>query len=384
MTPEIVAKTKELTANAPTEYGKIQALGRYVQSIRYVAIEMDESHGGGYKPHTADSVFQKQYGDCKDKANLLKAMLKSAGIESSLVAIFSGDRTFVREEWPSPKQFNHMILAIRVGSSTTAASVLSSDTLGRLLIFDPTNETTPVGDLPWYEQGSFALVCTNENGALLRMPVIKGETTSIDVTVTATLAPAGGLTASMSRSLRGQPAAIARAAKLYETPDQFRNGAQRRLSRATGITLNKFETQDAFADNTFRESMDFESATYAQFMQQRMLIFSASVVEPSSYFFPRVDHRTEPIVLRAQNYRKQVRLKLPTGYTLDELPVAAKSENDFGAFALGFKQDGDSILMDETLHVEPVTLSADQYGRVKRFFDEFIGADQQRAVLIKN
>ena len=97
-----------------------------------------------------------------------------------------------------------------------------------------------------------------------------------------------------------------------------------------------------------------------------------------------MEHRTEPIILRAQNYRKQVRIKLPSGYTLDEIPVAAKSETDFGGFSLNFKQDGDFLVMDETLHVEPLTLPADQYVRVKHFFDEFIGADQQHAVLIKN
>ena len=80
--PDLAAKSRELIAGVKTEYGRIQAIGRYVQKIKYVAIEMDQAHGGGYKPHAADLVFRKRYGDCKDKANLMRSLLKAAGIES--------------------------------------------------------------------------------------------------------------------------------------------------------------------------------------------------------------------------------------------------------------------------------------------------------------
>jgi len=85
ITPEIAAKVRELTAGLSTEYEKIRALGHYVQKVRYVEIAMDLSHNGGVRPHDAAEVFAKQYGDCKDKANLLHTMLKSAGIQSYLV-----------------------------------------------------------------------------------------------------------------------------------------------------------------------------------------------------------------------------------------------------------------------------------------------------------
>jgi len=40
--------------------------------------------------------------------------------------------------------------------------------------------------------------------------------------------------------------------------------------------------------------------------------------------------------------------------------------------------------MEEELKTEGMTLPAERYGDVKKFFDEFNGADQQQAVLIKN
>lgn len=65
VTPEIADKVRELVSSAPSEYAKIQAIGRYVQKIKYVAIEMDQAHGGGYKPHAAAVVFRKQYGTAR-------------------------------------------------------------------------------------------------------------------------------------------------------------------------------------------------------------------------------------------------------------------------------------------------------------------------------
>ena len=72
----LAAKTRALTANATTELDKIRAIGRFVQSIKYISIDIGVSRGGGMRPHSAAQVFAKSYGDCKDKANLMRAMLK--------------------------------------------------------------------------------------------------------------------------------------------------------------------------------------------------------------------------------------------------------------------------------------------------------------------
>ncbi|MGH9799875.1 MAG: DUF3857 domain-containing transglutaminase family protein, partial [Blastocatellia bacterium] len=152
----MAAKARELTASAKTEFERIQAVGRYAQSVNYISIQIDLGKGGGYRPHSAMDVFAKNYGDCKDKATLMRAMLKSLGIESYPVIIYSGDPNRVLPEWPSPKQFNHCIIAVKVGDATEAATVIKHSQLGRLMIFDPTDDDTPVGDLPDHEQGSFA------------------------------------------------------------------------------------------------------------------------------------------------------------------------------------------------------------------------------------
>ncbi|HKR25869.1 MAG TPA: DUF3857 domain-containing protein, partial [Acidobacteriaceae bacterium] len=52
------------------------------QQIRYVGIEIGI---GGLQPHAAQDVFRYRYGDCKDKATLMIAMLDAVGIRATWV-----------------------------------------------------------------------------------------------------------------------------------------------------------------------------------------------------------------------------------------------------------------------------------------------------------
>ncbi|HEX3880863.1 MAG TPA: DUF3857 domain-containing protein, partial [Bryobacteraceae bacterium] len=147
LTPPVSSKTSELTRAAANDMDRIRALAKFVQQTNYVSVQMNIEHGGGYTPRPATDVLQKNYGDCKDKATLLRALLKGAGIDSYAVSLYSGDRDYVKREWASPMQFNHAIIAIKLPAGVESLAAVESAKLGRLLIFDPTDPYTPVGDL---------------------------------------------------------------------------------------------------------------------------------------------------------------------------------------------------------------------------------------------
>jgi hypothetical protein len=383
ISPEMAAKVRELTGAAPTEYEKIRALGEYVQKVRYVEIAMDFAHNGGVRPHPAAEVFEKQYGDCKDKANLLRAMLKSAGIQSYLVAIYSGDRTFVKKDWASPSQFNHMILAVQISDSTKAPTAIST-LVGRLLIFDPTDDLTPMGDLPFHEQGSYALLCAGPKGDLIQMPVIAPEANLLTQTVEASLDPAGKLTASLSLQSQGQAARNERM-KHDVSPEKYKSEMERYLTYyARSAAIGKIEAHDDFDQDKFSTSLDFESTGYAQVMQNRLLVFNPSITQPAARHFPAEKERNLPIVLNGRLYRKRVSIKLPDGFTVDELPASFHAEEPFAKFSVAFRQESGQLIVDEELRTEAVTLPATDYPTVKKFFDNVYGANNQNAVLVKN
>src|SRR6185503_4017298 len=200
----IAAKVGQLTNQSMTELEKIRALGTFVQNIHYISIDIGVSRGGGMRPHTASEVFGKAYGDCKDKANLMRAMLKVLNITSYPVVIYAGDPDYVRQEWASPHQFNHCIIAIKVSDDTQAATIVCHSKFGRLLIFDATDDNTPVGDLPEHEQGSWALVVAGESASLSRMPVTPAEGNFLDRRVDANLAGDGPIAAPLQENAIGR------------------------------------------------------------------------------------------------------------------------------------------------------------------------------------
>src|SRR5690606_15213032 len=77
VTPEIQKLADEVTQGLSDRRAQAEALYRWVSgNIRYVALAMDM---GGYVPHAAADVLNAHYGDCKDKAVLLQALLAAKG-----------------------------------------------------------------------------------------------------------------------------------------------------------------------------------------------------------------------------------------------------------------------------------------------------------------
>ena len=100
-----IIKRSENTEN------KINKIIRYVQdNIRYVGIEVDEY---SYKPHNPSDVFNKRFGDCKDKSWLLVHFLKEIGIEAYIAYVNTEFKHRVEDFIPSPVIFNHAIVAFR-------------------------------------------------------------------------------------------------------------------------------------------------------------------------------------------------------------------------------------------------------------------------------
>jgi hypothetical protein len=205
------------------------------------------------------------------------------------------------------------------------------------------------------------------------------------VTVDADLTDGGALTASCALVLHGQAADEARARKFYQNPETYRRQVLGFFSgRASGLMLSKLDSNDRFSENEFRLDLAADSPAYGQSMQGRLLVFNPSVLQPGRQILPANERRAEPIVLRAEEYRKHIRIKLPAGFTVDELPQAVKEQAEWGEFSIHFEQKSGELLMEENLKTQGVTLPAGRYKEIKRFYDRFDGADQQQAVLTKN
>jgi hypothetical protein len=377
----IAGKARELTANSKTELEKIRAIARYIQGLQYISIQIGM---GRFRPHAATEVFAKSYGDCKDKANLMRTMLKAVKINSYPVLIFSGDPTYVREEWPSPTQFNHAIIAVQVSKETEAPTVIEHPKLGRLLIFDATDDNTTVGDLPFYEQGSFALVAAGEQGALLRMPTTPPEANRLERQAEVVLTREGGITAKVKERSQGQAAVSERGIfRALSRSDYTKMVETWVTTSASSAKVNKIEPTDDRMEGRFALDVDFTAERYAQSMQNRLLVFKPAIVSRLDALALTKSSRKAPVVLKSNAFTETVRVQLPEGFEVDEVPDALKIETPFGNYTATYEVKAGQLLFTRTLSMRAMTIPVEQYQAVRSFFERIRATEQAPVVLAK-
>jgi uncharacterized protein DUF3857/transglutaminase superfamily protein len=380
----VSARARELTANSKTELDKVRAIARFIQSLQYISIDIGLGKGNGFRPHAASQVLAKAYGDCKDKANLMRAMLKTLNITAYPVAIYLGDPTRVREEWASPSQFNHCIIAIRISDETQAPSVIQHASLGRLLIFDATDEHTAVGDLPEEEQGSLALILAGDSGGLVRIPALSPELSQLDRHASVVLSPDGSITASVKEKSTGQTAVNERRWFRKLSSSEYKGMIEGWVTRgATAAKISKLVPVDDASSGSFDLDVDFTAAFYAQSMRDRLLVFKPAIVSRRDSLFLTDAKRSHAVVLDALSFNETVSVKLPAGFAVDELPDPIKLDTPFGSYKTSYEVKDGELLFTRVLAQRAGTIPVDQYPAVRNFFERIRAADQAPVVLAR-
>jgi transglutaminase-like putative cysteine protease/Flp pilus assembly protein TadD len=120
--------------------------------VRYTGIEFGEA---AIVPHNPAETLALKYGDCKDKAMLLVAMLRAAGIPAYVALLNAGSRLDVPANLPGMGLFDHAIVYV---PGTPA------------LWIDATDQYARLGQLPINDQGRHALIARPESTALTLTP----------------------------------------------------------------------------------------------------------------------------------------------------------------------------------------------------------------------
>jgi hypothetical protein len=380
----LAARAKELTAGDKTDLDRIRSIARFIQSLQYISIDIGIGRGNGYRPHPASEVLRKAYGDCKDKANLMRTLLKALNITAYPVTIYLGDSTHVREEWPSPGQFNHCIIAIKVGDEVQLPTVIEYPSIGRLLIFDATDESTPVGDLPEEEQGSLALVIAGDQGKLIRVPVMQPNTSRLERETNVELTSQGSITATVREDSIGQTAVDERRMFRELSPAAYRSLIEQWVGRGvTAATISKIESTDDKTNNRFALDVNFSAEKYGQLMQDRLLVFKPAIVSRRESVSLTEASRKHPIVLTSNAYSETVHVKLPVGFDVDEMPDAVKLDTAFGSYATTYEVKDGQLVFTRKLVQRGATIPADQYALVRSFFERIRAAEQSPVVLAR-
>ncbi|MDH3493668.1 MAG: DUF3857 and transglutaminase domain-containing protein [Acidobacteriota bacterium] len=382
---EIAAKARELTADAETELDKIRAIGKYVQNLQYISIDIGVAYGNGYRPRPSDLVLSRGYGDCKDKATLMRAMLQSLKINSYPVAIYSGDPSYVRKEWPSPRQFNHCIIAVSVGPETKGVTVIEHETLGRMLIFDATDDMTPVGDLPEYLQGSFGLVMAGDKGELVKMPMTAPLENAMVRTVEVKLDGEGSIEGAINEVTKGQSSRYERSLYRSLSATDYEKSIERWLSSgATAAKLVEFKPSDNHDEASFDLDVTFTAPSYGQLMRNTLLIFKPTIVSRSRSIYLTDKERKNPVTLGSLSFKESATFELPEGFSVDEMPKPVSLKTDFGKYQTSYEVAGGKLYFTRELITERSTIPVEGYDDVREFFTTILNAENSPVVLVRN
>jgi transglutaminase-like putative cysteine protease len=380
----VAAKARELTASAKTELEMIRAIGTYVQNMQYIVLDVGLGFGNGMRPRPSNEVLNRGYADCKNKANLMRALLKAVKIDSYPVPIYSGDASFVREQWASPRQFNHCIIAVKVSDATVAATVLRHEKLGRLLIFDATDPYTPVGDLPSYLQGSYGLIAAGDLGGLSRMPVTPPDTDLLERSVDIDMTGLGGIKGTISEHANGQVSTMFRSQMRDLSANDYRKSLEGWLTRgATGAQLVNVKSSDRFAESKFDLDVAFEAPLYGQLMQDRLLVFRPAIVGRQRDVYLTDPKRTTPVELDGFALRETATFNLPAGFAVDETPDPVTLETDFGRYTTKYDIKDGKLLFMRTISMKRMLIPVERYEAVKSFFSKVRDSDQSPVVVVR-
>jgi hypothetical protein len=381
-TPGLSAKAKELVAGRFDFTAQIQSIAGYMQrNIRYVGIEIGI---GGLQPHSADDVFRNRYGDCKDKATLLRAMLQSVGIHSTWVLVDTR-RGFVDPKIPSIDG-NHAIAAIEIpagDSNPVLQSVVTAKSGKRYLIFDPTNEWIPIGQIPPYLQGGYGVLTEGGQSQLIALPVMAPASDRIEHTIHAQLDADGSLEAAVVEQRFGYAAERPRVTFTAGSQQQQRDYLEKRLrSDLNSITIEKVAAQHSTElSQPLELDYTFRVANYARSAGDLLLV-RPRILGSDAWSLPR-EARVWPIDLSAvQTRTDHTDLALPAGYVVDELPDAVSLDTDFASYHSAVTADGTTLHYTREYTVKQLQLDASRYDDLRKF-SERVAYDEATSAVLK-
>jgi transglutaminase-like putative cysteine protease len=380
-TPEISQKARDLTAGKSDFDGKVRALTSFLQTdVRYVAIEIGI---GGFQPHPASDIFHARYGDCKDKATLLSSLLQEVGIGSDYVLI-NTDHGIVNPAIHSAL-FNHAILAIELPPGLNAASyhsVLLSKSGKRYLIFDPTDEFTPLGDLRSELQDTYALLVTDAGGELIHTALQPPENNVLEREGQFKLNSDGSLSGEVVEKRRGDHALRERYAFKEENQQERLQHVEQLLNRSLqGFTLETLEIKQLDdRDKDLVLNYKFSAPNYVQ-VRGPLTLARPRILGEKSF---AIDQKPRHYALEMNGATRETdvfEIEIPAGYKVDDVPDPIKIDMGFASYQSKSEVVGDKVRYSREYVVRDLHVSPERIGDLRKF-EGMIGADEMSAMVL--
>lgn len=116
LSPALQSQVKRIAHAESTASGRMLAALRLVQGeVRYLGVEIGQN---SHAPNAPSLVFDRRFGDCKDKTLLTLTLLDRLGIDARAALVNTGVRKGLGDVLPNPGAFDHVLVRARVDGKT--------------------------------------------------------------------------------------------------------------------------------------------------------------------------------------------------------------------------------------------------------------------------
>src|SRR5690606_19352748 len=280
-----------------------------------------------------------KYGDCKDKATLLRAMLEEIGVESHLATVYAHNG-FPRPFGPTTiaGNFNHAILRMELPEGP--------------VYVDPTARTVPFGELPAAIQGAWVLPVTPDGHALEQLPWSSPDENRRHVALDLELRD-DGMVGTYETTLDGTQAHAGRHEMHEHTSARYPKRFRRVLSLHTS---DDARTVEIVSPGTAVEPQAFVfhgklqiPSTFIE-SPQRRLLRARNLVDTYGRKVPKEPRRNPFVLGTPETLEHEIRIAVPAGWTVTNLPEPVSFESDFARYSLEwFLGDDGALHMKRTV-----------------------------------
>jgi transglutaminase-like putative cysteine protease/thioredoxin-like negative regulator of GroEL len=327
---------------------KISAIQEFVlRSTHYVALEFGIY---SYKPYPVTQIYARRFGDCKDKASLMIALLRAAGIEAEIALVRTRSLGDVVAEPASIALFNHAIVYVPKYD----------------LWLDGTAEYAG-RELPLEDQGALTLTVSLSGEAQIRhVPMTKAADNYTRHVIRGELSAQGVIQFTGSTTTRGEDAPGLRhdLAVREQQLDMFR----RELAEVfPTVQVDSVAVHGAeVLSNSV--NVDFQGALNSP--QYKHVVSLSSSWMPRSYVaaLAGASTRTQDLVLPSPwTTEEEIRIALPEGAEVTSMPRDQNLNSSFGSIRLHYKKSAGEIVVQSHVQFEKARVSAQDYPAFRQF-----------------
>ena len=339
---------------ATDEQARIRAVYDFVVThTRYVGLEFGIN---SFKPYPVETILERRFGDCKDKASLMHALLEAIGIDSRLALLRMKRLGGIDDHPASLAVFNHAILYVPKYD----------------LFLDGTAEFHGSRELPEDDRGAEALIIEPTTDAatshFLRTPFASPEDNLDDRQSLIELALDGSAHLVFTSTAHGSWTAATR--QEFEAPDQRLRHAEEQLSRGAwpGVKVTLAEVSDPHdIEAPFKSRFLADEPAFATAEAGRLRFSPFGQRQSFVEAWASLSRRALPEQLPLpQHTELTARVALPHGFSA-QVPQSLAESGPQGKWAVSYQYESGAVTAHLSLQLSGGTLSPQDYPAFRAF-----------------